>query len=123
MAGKTRGFSGQNGASGAASGLWAHTSGGTGRLDAGREGFELGAVFFVAGVVGADFGPEGGGMVKVMEVGEFVEDDVVTQGGRDLHETDVEGDGAGRGTTAPTGGGVGEAAAFVMVAVEGGEIL
>lgn len=121
--GKTRGFSGQNGASGAAGGAWANANGRTGWLDAGGEGFELGAVFFVAGVVGADFGPEGGGMIKVMEMSEFVEDDIVTQDGRDLHETDVEGDGAGRGTTAPTGGGVGEAATLVMVAVEGGEIL
>ena len=90
--------------------------------DAGREGFEFGAVFLVAGVVGANFGPEGGGVIKVMEVGEFVEDDIVAQDGRDLHEADVEGDSAGGGTTAPASGGVGESTALIVVAVEGGKV-
>lgn len=35
-------------------------------LYSGREGFELFAVFFVAGVVGGDFGPESFGMVEVV---------------------------------------------------------
>ena len=79
-------------------------------------------MFLVAGVVGANFGPESGGVIKVMEVGEFVEDDIVAQDGRDLHEADVEGDSAGGGTTAPAGGGMREAAALIMVAVEGGKV-
>ena len=79
-------------------------------------------MFLVAGVVGANFGPESGGMVKVMEMGEFVEDDIVAQDGRDLHEADVEGDSAGGGATAPASGGMREAAALIMVAVEGGKV-
>lgn len=35
-------------------------------LYSGGEGFELFAVFFVAGVVGGDFGPESFGMVEVV---------------------------------------------------------
>ena len=90
-------------------------------LDAGGEHFEAFAMAFVVGVVGGDFGPEGGGMVHVIDVGEFVEDDVVAEGWGEFHEADVEGDGTGAAAAAPAGVGVGEAETGVFVAVFLGE--
>ena len=69
------------------------------------------------GVVEGDFCPEGGGVIHVVDVGEFVEDDVVAEGFGEVHDTDVERDGAGAGAAAPAGVGVGEAQAGVGVAV------
>lgn len=56
-------------------------------------------------------------MVHVVDVGEFVENDVIAEGFRDVHEADVEGDGASTTAAAPTGAGVGEAEGGVAVAV------
>lgn len=60
----------------------------------GGESLKLSAMFFVAGVMGGDFGPEGVGMVEVVQMGEFVDDDIVAERLGDVHEADVEGDGA-----------------------------
>lgn len=73
--------------------LWA-TGGFVARLYSRGEDFELLAVVFVTGVVGGDFGPEGVGVVEMIEVGELVKDDVVAERFGDVHEADVEGDGA-----------------------------
>lgn len=54
----------------------------------------------------------------MMKMGEFVEDDIVTQDFWDLHEADVEGDGAIARTTTPACGSVAETAFVVGVAVE-----
>lgn len=75
-------------------------------------------MFFVAGVVGGDFGPESFGVVEVIEVGEFVDDDVVAERLGDIHEADVEGDGAVRRAAAPAGGSVAQAAAVIIIAIE-----
>ena len=77
---------------------------------------------FVEGVEFGDFCPEGGGMIHVMGVGEFVEEDVVAEGFREFHEGDVERDGAGAAAAAPAGAGVGETVADVFVAVFFGEV-
>lgn len=87
-------------------------------LDAGGESFELAAVFFVTGVVVGDFSPEGVGVVEMIEVGEFVEDDIVAERLGDVHETDVEGDGAITGAATPAGGGVTKATLVVFIAVK-----
>jgi hypothetical protein len=74
-------------------------------------------VAFVVGVVVGDLKPEGGGMVHVVDVGELVEDDVVAEGFRQVHETDIERDGARVATAAPTGVGVRKAQVDVFVVV------
>lgn len=58
--------------------------------NSGREGFELAAMFFVSGVVGADFCPEGGGVVHVVEVGELVQNYIIAQDFGDLHKPDIK---------------------------------
>ena len=77
----------------------------------------------VVRVVGGDFCPEGRAVVHVVEMGEFVEDDIVTQDFGDVHQADVEGDGAVCGAGAPASVGVGEATLVVRIAVELGVIL
>ena len=72
---------------------------------------------FVEGVSSGYFCPEGGRVVHVASVGEFVEEDVVAEGFGELHEGDVERNGAGGGARAPAGAGVGEAMTDVFVAV------
>lgn len=70
---------------------------------------EQGGVFFEPGfggaVIGADagdFAPKAGRVVHLAKVHQFVEEDVVADGGWNLDEPPVEGDGAGAGTGAPT---------------------
>ncbi len=63
-------------------------------LNSGGEFFELLAMLFIAGVVSGDFGPESGRMIEVIKMGELMEDDIVAKRLGDLHETDIEGDGA-----------------------------
>lgn len=46
-------------------------------LDSRRKHFEFFAVFFVARIVTADFGPKGGGMVHMVEMGEFMQDYII----------------------------------------------
>lgn len=79
-------------------------------------------MFLVAGVMGGDFGPKGVGMVEVVQMGEFVDNNVVTERFGDVHKTDVERDGAVRGAATPAGGGVAQAAAVVVIAKEFGII-
>ncbi len=79
-------------------------------------------MFLVFGVVAGDFLPKSAGMVHMVEMGEFVDDDVVAENFGDLHEADVERNCAVRRATSPPCGGVREAAFFVGVAVEFGEI-
>ena len=55
-----------------------------------REGFELFAMFFVARVMFADFGPKFGRMIHMIEVGEFVKYNIITQGLWHLHKADIE---------------------------------
>ena len=55
-------------------------------------------------------------------MGEFVEKDVILERGRDLHEADVEGNGAIRRAATPARAGVGEADAVVGIAVEFSEV-
>ncbi len=63
-------------------------------LNSGGEFFELLAMLFIAGVVSGDFGPKSGGMIEVIKMGELMEDDIVAKRLGDLHEADIEGDGA-----------------------------
>ena len=56
-------------------------------------------------------------MVHVVDVSEFVEDDIIAEWFRDFHEADIKRDSAGGGATAPAGVGVGEAQAGIAVAV------
>ena len=56
-----------------------------GILYSGRKGFELAAVFFVARVVLADFVPKLWRVVHVIEVGEFMQHDIITQNFWHLH--------------------------------------
>lgn len=79
-------------------------------------------MLFVTGVVGADFLPESGGMVHVVEMGEFVENHVVAQDFRHLHEADIERNGAITGATAPAGGGMAEPTFIVSIIVQLGVI-
>lgn len=74
-------------------------------------------MFFVAGVVGADFLPESGGMIHMVEMGEFVEDHVVAQDFRHLHETNIERNGAIAGATTPAGSGMAEPTFIVSITV------
>lgn len=39
--------------------------------------FKLGAMLFVAGVMTTNFSPKGVGMIHVIEVGEFMNDNIV----------------------------------------------
>ena len=54
-------------------------------LYSGRKGFELAAVFFVARVALADFVPKLWRVVHVVEVGEFMQNDIITQNFWYLH--------------------------------------
>lgn len=71
----------------------------------------------VIGVVGGDFVPEILGMVHVIDVGEFVKNDVVAEGFGKVHEADVERDCAAAAAAAPASVGMGEAKRSVFVAV------
>lgn len=86
-------------------------------LYAGGEGFELATMLFIAGIVGGDFGPEGVGVVEMVEVGEFVKDNIVAERLRNVHEADVEGDGAVAGAATPASSGMAKAAFVVFIAV------
>ena len=44
----------------------------------------------VVGVVRGDFGPESVGVIHVINMGEFVQDDVVAEWLGDFHEADIE---------------------------------
>ena len=91
-------------------------------LDAWGKSFESFAVNAIVGVVRSDFGPKSGRVVHVVEVGKFVQNDVVAQNFGDVHEADVEGDGAGGGARTPASIGVSEATFGVSVAVEFGKV-
>lgn len=79
-------------------------------------------MFLVFGVVADDFLPKSAGMVHMVEMGEFVDDDVVAENFGDLHEADVERNCAVRRATSPSCGGVREATFFVRIAVELGKV-
>lgn len=87
-------------------------------LDSWIEKFELFAMFFVVGVMAANFGPKSVGMIHMVEVGKFVDNDIVTKWLGDLHEANIERNGAIAAATAPTGGGMTEATFVVGVAVK-----
>lgn len=79
-------------------------------------------MLFVTGVVATNFSPKGVGMVHVVEMSEFMNDDVIAERLGDLHEADVERNGAIAATTAPAGSGVTQAALVVLIAIELGVI-
>lgn len=91
-------------------------------LYAGGETFELAAVFFVAGVVSADFLPESIRVIHVIKVGKLMQDYVIAEDFGDLHQANIERDSAIRRTTSPPGGSVAKATFVVVVAVEFGVI-
>lgn len=76
---------------------------------------------FVIGIEAGDLGPEGGGVVEVPEMGEFVEDDVVGDLGRELDEAPVEGDDLAGGAGAPSGPLVADLDGADLESVERGE--
>ena len=86
-------------------------------LDARREKLEVFAMFFVVSVVEGDFFPESGRVIHVVDVGEFVNDNVVAKRFWDVHESDIEGYGARTTATTPASIGVGEAEILVGIAV------
>ena len=91
-------------------------------LDAGGKVFEFMTMFFVSGIMFGNFGPESGRVVHVVEVGEFMNNNVIAEDFGDLHQANIERDSAIRRTTSPPGGSVAEATFVVVVAVEVGVI-
>ncbi len=79
--------------------------------------FELGTVLLISRVVGADFLPEGFRVVHVIEMGELVNNYVVTELFGHLHEADIERDSTVTTATSPSSSGVAEAAFVIFVAV------
>lgn len=75
-------------------------------------------MFFVTRIMSGDFCPESGGMVEMIEMCELMKDDIVAKRLGDLHEADIEGDGAVARTAAPASSGVAEAAFVVGVTIE-----
>ena len=76
---------------------------------------------FVVGVEAGDLGPEGGRVVQVPEMGEFVEDDVVGDLRWELDEAPVQGDDLPCGAGAPSGALVTDLDGADLEPVEGGE--
>ena len=56
---------------------------------------------FVAGVVRFDFGPESCGMIHVVDVSEFMQDDVIAKWLGDFHETNIKRNCSRRAAAAP----------------------
>lgn len=79
-------------------------------------------MLFVAGVMTADFAPESVGVVHMVEMGEFMDNDVVAQDFRNLHKANIERDGAIATTTTPTGRGMAEATLVIFITVELGVV-
>ena len=44
---------------------------------------------FEAGIVGADFGPESSGMIWMVDMRKFVDNNVVSERLRDVHEANI----------------------------------
>lgn len=65
-------------------------------LDAGGKVFEFMTMFFVSGIMFGNFGPESGRVIHVVEVGEFMNNNVIAEDFGDLHKTDVKRNGATR---------------------------
>ena len=61
-------------------------------------------------------------MIHMIEVGEFVQDDVIAQDFGYLHQTNIKRNCARRRTTAPPRGGMGQATAFIMIAIKFGVV-
>lgn len=75
----------------------------------------------------ANLGPKGGGMIGMVNMGKFMNDDIVAKGLGDIHEADIERDddraiwmmGAG----APASIGMRKADLVIMIAIEFSEII
>ena len=77
---------------------------------------------FVARVVFFDFSPESWGMVRMVDVGQFMDNDVILELLWDLHEANIKRDSNSVvsvmvGTAAPASTGVGKFELIIMVIV------
>ena len=59
----------------------------------------------------------------MIKMGEFVDNDIVTQGLRDLHQADIKRNGAIRGARTPTSISVGKTEFVIRVAIELGVVV
>ena len=78
-------------------------------------------MFFESGVVLFDFGPKSAGVVGVVDVRKFVDNDIITERFGNFHKADIERNDNTTiwmmGTGAPAGVGVREADFIVVIAV------
>ncbi len=91
-------------------------------LNSGRKGFESATMVLVTWVVFGYFAPKGVGMIHVVKMSKLVNDYIVAENFGNIHEADVERNGAIARTTAPTCGGVREPAFIIAITVEFGVI-
>jgi hypothetical protein len=84
--------------------------------------FEPAFGFAEVGTQAGDLIPKSAGVVHFLEVGEFMQDEVVADGDWGLDEAPIEGDGAAAGAGAPTGALVAHGHAADGQAVQGGQL-